>query len=66
MALAMLVVFTLTKALGPRSQSGMTLGWDKPSHVTAFGAPACVGATALHGTAAAAGGSPQAFRRSAD
>jgi hypothetical protein len=67
MALVMLVVFTLTKALGPRSKSGMTLGWDKADHVGALGALASASARS-HSTArhAAASGSPQAFWGSAD
>jgi VanZ family protein len=47
----MLVGFTLTKALSPRPESGMTLGWDKADHLAAFGALACVGVIALHGAA---------------
>lgn len=45
----MLVVFALTKALSPRSESVITLGWDKGDHLAAFAALACVGVIALHG-----------------
>jgi VanZ family protein len=48
-ALAMLVAFTLTKALSPHSEPVITSGWDKADHLAAFAALACVGVIALHG-----------------